>query len=74
MAPLAYDAGKIVFEAMKRAPALDGKSLAAAIAATKDFKGATGVISINEKRDAVKSAVILEVKNGASAYVTTVDP
>jgi branched-chain amino acid transport system substrate-binding protein len=71
---LGYDAGKLLFDAMKRAKSLSGKDLAAAIAETKNFKGATGVISMNEHRDAVKSAVILEVKNRTAVYVTTIDP
>ena len=74
LAALGYDAGKLVFEAMKRAKSLSGKDLAAAIAETKDFKGATGSISMNAGRDAVKSAVILEVVNGAPKYVTTIEP
>ena len=45
-----------------------------AIGETKDFQGATGVITINDKRDAVKSAVILELKDGRPQYVSTVKP
>lgn len=71
---LGYDSGKILFEAMKKAPSLAGKDLAAAIGQTKDFQGATGVTTINEKRDAVKSAVILELKDGRPQYVSTVKP
>jgi len=71
---LGYDTGNLLFDAMKRAKSLDGKDLAASIGATKDFKGATGVIRMNEKRDAVKSAVILEIKDGRPQYVTTVNP
>ncbi len=71
---LGYDSGKILFDAMKRAKSLDGKDLAAAIAQTKDFQGATGVITINDKRDAVKSAVILELKDGRPQFVTSVKP
>jgi branched-chain amino acid transport system substrate-binding protein len=59
---------------MGRAKSLEGPDLAAAIAATKDFNGVTGTITINEKRDAVKAAVILEIKDGVPTYVTTIDP
>jgi branched-chain amino acid transport system substrate-binding protein len=41
---------------------------------TKGYKGITGVININENGDAVKSAVINEVKNGKFEYKTTVNP
>ena len=48
MAALGYDAANMLFDAMSRAKSLDGKDLAAAITATKDFKGVTGTITIDE--------------------------
>jgi branched-chain amino acid transport system substrate-binding protein len=74
LAALGYDSGMLLFDAMKRSPSLGGKDLAAAIASTKDFEGATGKMNLNEKRDAVKSAVILELKGGKPTYVSTVKP
>jgi len=41
---------------------------------TKDYKGITGIININENGDAVKSAVVNAVKDGKFAYKTTVNP
>jgi branched-chain amino acid transport system substrate-binding protein len=41
---------------------------------TKDYKGITGVITINKDGNAVKSAVINEVKDGKFVYKTTVNP
>ena len=52
----------ILFDAMKRAKSTDGKKLRDAIAATKDFKAVTGMITIDQNRDAKKSAVIVEMK------------
>lgn len=74
LAALGYDAARILFEAMKRSAALDGKSLAAEIAKTKDFDGVTGRISIDGERNAVKPAVILEMKDGKPTYVSTIQP
>ena len=74
LAALGYDAARILFEAMKRAKSLDGKALAAELAKTKDFEGVTGNISIDGARNAVKSAVILEMKDGKPKYVTTIQP
>ncbi|HEX8325389.1 MAG TPA: ABC transporter substrate-binding protein [Tepidisphaeraceae bacterium] len=74
LAAMGYDAGRIVFAAMKKANSTDGKAIAAALAATKDFPGATGLITIDAQRDAVKSAVILEIKGGRPVYVTSVKP
>ena len=79
LAALGYDAAKILFAAMERAPSMSGKDLAAAIASTKDFAGVTGSISMDEKRDARKPAVVLEMKDDGSGqiiptYVTTIEP
>jgi branched-chain amino acid transport system substrate-binding protein len=74
LAALGYDAAKVLFDSMKRAKSLGGKDLAAAIAATKDFRGVTGVISIDKNRDATKAAVVVQMKNGKPVWVATVEP
>ncbi len=74
VAALAYDATKLAVDAMKRAPDLSGKALRDAIAATKDFPGVAGKITINAQRDAVKQAVVLKVEDGKTKFVTTVTP
>ena len=74
LAALGYDAARVLFDAMDRAPALDGVTLAKAIAETKDFKGVTGVITMDANRDARKQAVMLQIKGGMSAFVTGIDP
>lgn len=74
LAALGYDAANLLFDAMKRSKSLGGKDLAAAIAASKDFKGVTGTITIDKDRNAVKPAVMLEIKKGVPSYVTTIEP
>jgi branched-chain amino acid transport system substrate-binding protein len=74
VAALAYDATKLAVDAMKRAPDLSGPALRDAIAATKDFPGVAGKITINANRDAEKQAVVLKVENGKTQFVTTVEP
>jgi branched-chain amino acid transport system substrate-binding protein len=74
LAALGYDSARLLFDAMERAPSTDGKDLAAAIAATKDFKGVTGTITIDSDRNAKKDAVILEVVDGVPKYVAGVSP
>jgi branched-chain amino acid transport system substrate-binding protein len=74
LAALGYDAARILADAMGRAGSLDGAEIAAALASTKDFPGVTGKISIDEKRNAVKPAVMLEMKDGVPTYVTTIEP
>lgn len=61
-AALAYDAANVLFDAMTRAGSTEGPKLRDAIAATKDFHGVTGVMTINDQRNAVKPAVVLECK------------
>ncbi|MCC6133037.1 MAG: ABC transporter substrate-binding protein [Acidobacteria bacterium] len=74
LAALGYDAARLLFDAMSRAASLSGKDLAAAIAATKDFPGVTGKITIDANRNARKSAVILEMKGGIPSFVASVEP
>lgn len=76
LAALGYDAAKLLFDAMKRADSVEGKKLRDAIAATKDFPGVTGDITINAQRDAVKSAVVVEMAGDPPKpqYVMTVKP
>jgi branched-chain amino acid transport system substrate-binding protein len=62
LAALAYDSAKVLADAIKRAGGTDSAKLRDAINATKDFSGVTGTISINAERNAVKPAVVLEVK------------
>ncbi len=74
LAALGYDAANLLFQSMKRAKSLSGNDLRDAIAATKDFTGVTGKISIDAERNAVKPAVIVEMKGGIPTYVTTIEP
>lgn len=74
LAALGYDAAKILVDAITRAGSVESEKLRAAIAATKDFPGVTGKITINEERNAVKPAVVLKIQNGKFVYVETVNP
>ena len=74
MAALGYDSAMILADAMKRAGGTEGAKVRDALAATKDYDAVTGKITINGKRDAEKSAVILQVKGGKFAYVETIAP
>ena len=74
LAAQAYDAARITADALGRAADLSGPAIRDALAATKDYTGVTGVISINEKHDAVKPAVVLEIKDRAAKWVATIEP
>jgi branched-chain amino acid transport system substrate-binding protein len=72
MAALGYDAARILVDAMARAGATDGPKLRDAIAATRDFAGITGKITIDPQRNAQKDAVVIKIENGAFHYHKTV--
>ncbi len=74
LAALGYDSARVAVEAMKRAPDLSGPAVRDAIAQTRDFPGVAGTISIDENRNAVKPAVVLQVGEGKFKYVATVAP
>ena len=64
----------LLAEAIKRAGTTEGPKLRDAIAATKDFDGVTGKFSLDAKRDAVKSAAILQIKDGKFKFLETIAP
>lgn len=74
MAALGYDSAMILADAIKRAGTTEGKALRDAIAKTKDFDGITGKISLDDKRNASKSAVVLTIKDGKFSFVETLAP
>ena len=74
MAALGYDSAYVLADAIKRAGTTEGPKLRDAIAATKDFEGVTGKSHIDAKRDAVKSAVILQIKGGKFKFLETIAP
>jgi len=74
LAALGYDAAKILADAMTRAGSTDSGKVRDALAATKDFAGVTGQITIDNDRNAVKPAVVLKIDNGKFVYVETVKP
>ena len=74
LAALGYDAARVAIEALKRAKTLEGPSIRDAIAQTKDFPGVTGNITLDQNRNAVKPAVVVQIQEGHPKYVTTVAP
>jgi branched-chain amino acid transport system substrate-binding protein len=74
LAALGYDAAGLLVDAIRRAKSADGRAIRDALAATKDYQGATGSISMDAQRNARKPAVILQVKGGRFVLVETVRP
>jgi branched-chain amino acid transport system substrate-binding protein len=73
-ASLGYDSVLVLADAIRRAGSTDRTKIRDALAQTRNFQAVTGTISINEKRDASKSAVIITVKDGRFAFVQTMEP
>lgn len=74
LAALGYDSMKVLADAIKRAGTTAEPQLRDAIAATKNFAGVTGVITIDEQRNATKPAVILKLQDGKYIYQETIYP
>ncbi len=73
-AVLGYDAGKLLFDAIGRAGNTKGENLRDALAATKNFPGVSGVITIDAERNAQKSIVIIAVSEGQMKFRETINP
>ena len=74
LAVLGYDAAKLLIDAIQRANSLDKAKIQAALATTKAYPAITGATTLNATHDAVKSAVIIEMKNGKQIFKATVKP
>jgi branched-chain amino acid transport system substrate-binding protein len=72
-ATLAYVASEIMFDAITRAGSTDGPAIQAAMDKT-NYQGVTGLIKFDEHRNPVKSAVIIQIKDGKQVYKATVNP
>jgi branched-chain amino acid transport system substrate-binding protein len=71
---LGYDSIMMLADAIKRAGTTENARLRDALAATKNFKGVTGTITLDTQRNPTKSAVVLVVKDGKFQFVTSVAP
>ncbi|HVT73515.1 MAG TPA: ABC transporter substrate-binding protein [Lacunisphaera sp.] len=71
---LGYEAALLLFDAMRRAGSTDGPRVREALAATRDFPGVTGLITIDPQRNASKPAMIIQVRNGGFKFVEAIAP
>jgi branched-chain amino acid transport system substrate-binding protein len=72
MAALGYDTAGILADGLKRAGSTDGQKLRDALAATSNYEGVTGKITIDPQRNARKDAVVLKIDGGKFHYYRTV--
>lgn len=71
LAAQGYDAAKLLYDAMTRAPDLKPESIKNAIASTKGFQGATGTLSIDANHNAQKPLVVVRITGGKFTYFST---
>ena len=73
-AALAYDSTLLVAKAIEDAGSADPAKIAEAMAKIKGFKGVSGEVTFNEEHNPIKSAVIIEHKDGKQTFKTKVNP
>ena len=74
LAALWYDGARLIADAISRAGSADPKRIRDALAATKDFPGVTGSISMDANRNASKPGVVLTIQDGQVRMVQDVGP
>ena len=73
-AALAYDATLVLADAIRRAGSTTGPELRSALAATREFRGVTGMISIDAARNAAKPAAVVMVRDGRAEFFQSILP
>ncbi len=65
-----YDAARLLFDAIGRASEPKPDAIRKALAETKDFKGATGTMTMDKDRNANKPIVVVQIKDKKFKYAT----
>jgi len=71
---LGYDTAYLLADAIKRAGSADPQKIQKALAETSDLKLVTGNLKLDKNHNPIKSAVILEYKDGQAQFKTKVNP
>ncbi len=74
LSSVAYDATRMLIKAMESSSEVTATAIRDQLASIKEFVGATGKISIDEKRNAVKSAVVVQVQGAENKFITSINP
>lgn len=73
-AALGYDALKIIAAAITRAGSLDRKAIRDQIAATRDYQGVSGTITMGPDRNPIKPVAMIKIENGVMNFAGWVQP
>ncbi|MFJ7509837.1 ABC transporter substrate-binding protein [Peribacillus simplex] len=71
---LGYDTGYFLADAIKRAGSADSEKIKEALEKTADLELVTGTFTLDEKHNPIKSATILEFKEGKQVFNTKINP
>src|SRR5262245_6536699 len=74
IAACSYDAMRLLADAITRAGSTEGRRIRDALAATKDFAGVTGSITMDADRNPIKPAVVLRVEGGRFKFADSIAP
>jgi branched-chain amino acid transport system substrate-binding protein len=74
VAALTFDAGNLLLAAVAKAGAPDRQKVRDALATISEFEGVTGKMMFKGTGDPIKSAVILQIKEGKFSYHASVQP
>lgn len=73
-AALGYDAALMLIDAIKRAGTTDPDKIRDALEQTKDLKVVSGVITLDAMHNPIKSAVVIEFKDGKQIFKEKIAP
>ena len=71
---LGYDAMQILAMGIRKAGSLDRQKIRDAIAATTDYQGVSGTITMGPTRDPIKPVAIIKIENGKMNFAGWVKP
>ncbi|GLI10675.1 ethanolamine utilization protein EutJ [Paenibacillus tyrfis] len=71
---LGYDSVYLLADGIKRAGSTDGSKIKDALAQTKDLQLVTGKITVDKQHNPIKTATVLEYKDGKQTFRTKVNP
>ena len=74
VAALTYDSGQLLLTAITEAGTRDRQKVRDALANIKEFNGVTGKMKFKGTGDPIKSAVIIQIKDGKFTYYDSVAP
>ncbi len=74
LAALTWDSFSLLFQAIQNAGKLDRQAVRDALAKISNFEGVTGTMEFNGTGDPVKSAVVIQIKDGKYTYFQTAKP